>query len=64
MRQSNAQVSRLAEEHYQVRITRKFCALDVRINGGHERAQQVADYLADGLDSLLDGLAAAVGEEQ
>ncbi|MCP4304676.1 MAG: hypothetical protein GY788_07335 [bacterium] len=60
MRVTQSQVSRLATDHYQVRATRGYSVVDVRINGGYEEAQRAARYLADGLDALLDGMAAAI----
>ena len=63
MSHTQTQISRVAPNHFQVRAVSGFSALDVRINGDHDAAQRAADYLACGLDELLDGIAEAVGRD-
>lgn len=56
MRLASVQISRLAPEHWQVRVSLKFSVIDARVNGTHARALSQADYLADGLEALLGGM--------
>lgn len=56
MRISGVQISRLLRSHYQVQVTRAGSKIDVRVNGEIENVRVVADYLAEGLDKLLDNM--------